>query len=270
MSKNYTVPAPPAAAPPRVIEIHPSASVLPANHLKFYVLFSESMRQGTIFQYFRLRNVTRGEDVPRPFRHTELWDGNRLTLWFHPGRQKTGVNLNVELGSILRAGDEYELVISSAWLSLKGQPLGVDVTKQFRAGPPDSEKPAPTKWAVELPRAGTSDPIIYRFSKPLDWALLQSEVTVLDSANRPLAGGIKLREDDTVWTFRPRSPWQSGHYRLAVGSVLEDLAGNSVARPFEVDVNAPRSAKVEDTVYVDFQIKGGEGEPPGKPRTTQR
>src|SRR5689334_1054660 len=83
----------PLAPAPCVEALYPGAATLPANHLKFYVHFSVPMRQGVFMDYCKLLD-DHGRMVPEPFRETELWseDGRRLTLWLHPGRQKTGVN----------------------------------------------------------------------------------------------------------------------------------------------------------------------------------
>ncbi len=62
-----------------------------------------------------------------------------------------------------------------------------------------------------------------------------------------------------VWRFTPKSPWGSGNYRLVVGTDLEDVAGNSIARPFEVDVSGPISRRVKaETVALPFRIEGGD------------
>ena len=92
------------------VAIFPSAEVLPANHLKFYVHFPEPMREGVFLDYCALLDE-HGQPVLEPFRETELWsdDRRRLTLWLHPGRQKAGVNLNVEFGPVLEPGRRYTL-----------------------------------------------------------------------------------------------------------------------------------------------------------------
>src|SRR6185436_13722943 len=92
-----------AGMPPQITAIFPGSHTLPANHLKFYLHFSEPMRQGVFLEHCKLLD-DHDQPVTEPFRETELWneDGTRLTLWFHPGRQKTGVNLNVDLGPIVQ------------------------------------------------------------------------------------------------------------------------------------------------------------------------
>ncbi|WP_298868976.1 hypothetical protein [uncultured Gimesia sp.] len=239
----YSIPLP-NAKPPRVLAIYPSGRKLPANHLKFYIQFSEPMQQGDIFRYFSLFNKTQNRPVPRPFRHTELWspDGKQLTLWFHPGRQKVGVNLNVELGAILNRGDEYELRISQKWAGLSGLALGVPFKKTFSAIAMDERQPVIEKWKLSTPQAGTLKPLICQLGAPLDYALLHSQLTVQTEAGEKLSGTIRLNQHESIWRFIPDEAWQPGRYRLVVGTVLEDLAGNSIARPFAIDLTKEKNA----------------------------
>lgn len=256
LARDYTVPAAAPAAPPRLTAIYPSAATLPANHLKFYLVFSEPMRQGEFLQHLKLLD-TAGREVPEPFRETELWspDGCRLTLWFHPGRQKTGVNLNVEIGPILEAGGQYQLIISGGWPSQRGTPLGAGVKKLFTAGPADHGRLDENFWRLTAPRAGTREPLRVSFPEPLDWALLQNQLHAETAAGRRVEGQFTIAQNETAWSFTPAQPWGAGAYRLAIGTVLEDLAGNSVAKPFEVDVQAAPPAPVGPVVYREFKVE---------------
>jgi len=262
LSCRYRVPAAPTAPPPTLSSIFPSSNVLPANHLKFYLVFSEPMQPGDIWNHFRLIDLDLDRPVPRPFRHTELWsrDGRTLTLWFHPGRVKRGLNLNVEIGPILVEGHRYRLEISGDWPSARGTLLGHDVTKTFSAGTADHKQPDPGTWTIQPPAAGSRKPLICRLGSAHDWALLLSDVAVVTEEGNPLAGSIEVSDDESVWVFTPRQAWKTGHYRLAVGSVLEDLAGNSVERPFEVDITATdaktqAARKQAETVFRSFEIR---------------
>ena len=42
-------------------------------------------------------------------------------------------------------------------------------------------------------------------------------------------------DHDREWRFTPSEPWVEGTHELVVLAILEDLAGNRVNRPFEVD-----------------------------------
>jgi hypothetical protein len=79
---------------------------------------------------------------------------------------------------------------------------------------------------------------------------------VTDEAGERIAGEIKLGERETVWTFTPAKPWKAGAYQLVADTRLEDLAGNSLGRPFEVDVLRPVEKKITTkTVSVPFRVK---------------
>ncbi len=239
----WLVRIPSGAAPaPRVSAIHPSGREVPANHLKFYIHFSEPMQQGDLLRHVRLL-AEDGAEVAEPFRETELWsaDGRRLTLWFHPGRQKSGVNLNVELGPVLTPGKSYRLELSRHWASTAGTELGQSFGKTIRAGPPDRTQPDVARWKVSAPPKGTRQPLELLLDEPLDWALLHSQLTVESADGQPVAGDIRVREGERRWAFEPAQPWREGSYRVVVGSVLEDLAGNNLERLFEVDLQNPAS-----------------------------
>ena len=57
-----------------------------------------------------------------------------------------------------------------------------------------------------------------------------------------MGGDVALESGETVWSMIPgEEPWKPGEYRLVIGTELEDLAGNGVGRPFEVDLVEPIS-----------------------------
>jgi hypothetical protein len=178
-----------------------------------------------------------------------------LTLWFHPGRQKTGVNLNVEIGPILEPQKHYTLVVSARWLSQQGASLAGDFRKSFATTAPDHSQPDLTAWQIQPPAAGSRAALEVRFPEPLDWALLQSQLTVETAAGAPVSGEMQIGEAEQSWRFQPIGPWEAGGYRLSVGSLLEDLAGNSLARPFEVDLAKPAAARVPERLTREFQIE---------------
>lgn len=259
ITARLTVPKP-ASVPPRITAIYPTAAALCANHLRFYVSFSQPMQQGDVFEHIRLWNVTRDEEVADPFRRTELWstDGTRLTLWLHPGRQKTGVNLNEELGAVLRPGEQYALLISSAWRGVSGQTLVEGARHTFRAVAEDHTQPNPSQWEIRTP-ATAEGPVELHFPKPLDWVLVQREVHITDAEGERIPVSKQVGPSERWLRLTPEKPWTSGQYRLVVGKVLEDPAGNSVLRPFEVDISKPRPPDTEDdsseTITRTFEIR---------------
>jgi hypothetical protein len=242
--------------PPQLSSIHPSGSVLPANHLKFYLHFSEPMQQGVFLQHCSVMDAE-GKSVPEPFRETELWseDGLRLTLWFHPGRQKTGVNLNVEIGPVLVPGNRCKLIISGRWKSERGVPLGKDVEKSFFVTERATQQLDIANWQITSPTAGTSQPLQVKFPAPLDHALLQRCLRVASESGAPVRGSAATSAGEQIWSFTPEHPWTMTKLSLQADSFLEDLAGNSLARPFEVDLQGPPPRKVPAVVSVPIQVK---------------
>ncbi|MBU6178035.1 MAG: hypothetical protein KGR69_00160 [Verrucomicrobia bacterium] len=222
------------AAVPR---IEPALAILPTNHLKFYLHFPGAMERGEVFRHLRLVEIdSPGEEigvVPEPFREVELWDETftRLTLWFHPGRQKPGVNLNVEIGPILEAGKRYRLEVSRDWRDEEGRRLDWRMSHEFLAGPPDEVQPDPAKWTI----ATEGGLVRVTTDGPLDPESLRKRVVVRPAGERA-ALAVTVEADAGGFTMRRADGWPAGAYRLIVDPRLEDLAGNSVARPFNVDL----------------------------------
>ena len=233
------------AAAPQLSAIYPTSDRLPANHLKFYLVFSEPMESGVFLRHCRLVDA-RGREVEAPFRETELLspDGKRLTLWFHPGRQKTGVNLNVEFGPVLHEGGDYRLVIDGRWKSARGVPLGTEVTKTFRAVPALHEQLTTRGWKLAVPVAGAREPLRVTFPQPLDWATLNRMLRVTGESGGTVVGEITVARGELEWRFVPAQPWRAGRHELRVATALEDHAGNSLARPFEVNLEQRARSRV--------------------------
>jgi hypothetical protein len=69
-------------------------------------------------------------------------------------------------------------------------------------------------------------------------------------------GSLTVGAHETCWGFTPRKPWTAGKYHLVANKRLEDLAGNSIGRPFEVDAVRPIQRKIEtETVRVAFTVR---------------
>ena len=111
--------------------------------------------------------------------------------------------------------------------------------------------PDPKNWRVTPPRAGTSDPLVIYFPKPLDYALLQHEIEVTG-----VTGKVAVARDETEWRFTPDGPWKAGDYTIVIRTTLEDLAGNHINRAFDVDTFDPITRTVDTgTVTLDLRIR---------------
>jgi hypothetical protein len=277
LEAKFVIPAAGAHAATRVLAIYPSGAALPENLLRFYLQFSAPMSQGKSYEHVRLYDENRSE-IERPFLELpqELWspDGKRLTLLFEPGRIKRGLLPRVEQGPILVAGHTYTLTIDGNWPDADGHPLQETAHKTFRALPPEMSQPDPKKWIIEAPRAGSRDPLMVRFPKALDHAMLEHVLTVVrlegsgdrDVIRNEIAGTVRITDEETRWRFEPREPWRAGRHALVVPTNLEDRAGNSIRLPFEVDLNRPQTVKptgakveIEFTVRISPQKIGSRG-----------
>lgn len=258
METILSLPAAPPQASTVVEAVYPSGQELPENLLKFYVHFSAPMGRGDSYKHVRI--VARdGGDVPDAILEVgeELWDAEqrRLTLLFDPGRIKRGLKPNEEVGSPLLAGREYELVIDASWRDADGAPLAKTWLRGFHVMPPDDQQPDPHRWNIEAPTAGSRDALTVNLDEPLDRALLDHMLTVRDSAGAEVLGEIRVDREETRWRYEPDAPWPPGRYMLAVDPDLEDRAGNSVGRAYEVlDGAANTRAPSTEVVELPFEI----------------
>ena len=127
-------------------------------------------------------------------------------------------------------------MLDKDWLDANDQPLVAGFEKRFTAGHPIEEAVDIKQWKVSPPRAGSTEPLVVTFPRPLDSSLLRRMLTPADAAGHEIAGQVTLANDERRWEFRPEQPWREGSYSLVADTALEDTAGNNIARPFEVDV----------------------------------
>jgi hypothetical protein len=69
----------------------------------------------------------------------------------------------------------------------------------------------------------------------MNYPLLQRMLQV-SSGHGSVAGTVSVARQETQWRFTPREPWKPGDYQLVVDTGIEDLAGNHVGQPFDIDV----------------------------------
>jgi hypothetical protein len=249
----------PKTEPARIVQVFPTTDRLPENQLKFYLVFSAPMARGDVYRHIKLLDE-KGQAVELPFLELdqELWDksAQRLTVFCDPGRIKRGLKPREEFGPVLTEGKRYTLVIDTGLEDANGNPLKEPFRKVFQALAPDDTQPDPKTWKLQAPAVGTKAPLTVTSPKPLDRALFERLVWVVDSRGRKVAGTVAVTHEEKVWQFTPTAAWQAGTYRLVADSRLEDLAGNSIARPFEVDVFHPVTRETKSqTVDVPFEVQ---------------
>ena len=252
---KFETPRREASVKPRVVHIYPSVDVLPANQLKLYIEFSAPMARGEAWKRLHLID-DKGVRVEVPFLEIEqeLWDpqGKRLTVLFDPGRIKRGLASLDEEGPSLEEGRAYTIQIDREWRDAQGTLLERAFEKRLRVGAQDREPPETSTWRIEAPRAGTTDPLIVRFPEPMDYALLLRLLHV-----PRIEGKVSIGSEEKEWRFTPVQPWQSGQYELQADTWLEDLAGNRLGRPFDLDTFERVTKTVErKTVSLPFRISG--------------
>ncbi len=255
----FEIPGDDSSRPAIVEAVYPSAGVLPENLLKFYLHFSSPMSRGGVYRYVELIDQETSRPVDLPFLEIEqeLWDAEqrRLTLFIDPGRIKSGLLPNKESGTALITGRRYRLRVDASWPDAWGVGLASSFEKVFEVGRADRLSPNPQKWEIEPPRAGGRDALEARFGEPLDHALISRLLEVISGDRRPIRGKGEVMAGEIGWRFVPERPWEAGSYLLRFGSWLEDLAGNRIGRPFEVDVFDPIQERLlEGDVTVPFVV----------------
>ena len=249
----------PSKPPPRVQTVYPTSDVLPENVLKFYIHFTAPMSRGEAYQ--RIHLFHEGTEVKDPFLELgeELWDVDqtRFTLFIHPGRIKRGVKPREDDGLPMTDGKEYSLQIDAEWFGSDLQPLESQFVKKFRVVAADDQQPNPVNWKIETPKANSRQPVKLTFNEPLDHAMLNRVLQVRSAAGAIIEGSINVAEHETVWSFEPAKPWQRSDYAIEVATNLEDLCGNSIARPFETKMQIEDSPEIAPAplVAIEFSVE---------------
>jgi hypothetical protein len=223
----------------RVEHIYPSADVLPSNQLRLYIYFSAPMSRGESARYLHVLDEN-GKDLQGAqavfLPGEELWDPNfrRLTMTFDPGRIKRGLTSNEKIGPPIGEGKRYTLVIDRDWPDAHGAPLVESFRKSFRGGPAERNPPDPRQWRVTAPQTGTLSALVVDFPTAMNYPLLQRMLQV-SGAQGKLTGTVLIDRQETQWRFTPHDAWKTGNYQLIVDTAIEDLAGNHVGQPFDLD-----------------------------------
>lgn len=248
---------PPPAAPAFIAAVYPSTSQLPENLLKFYIHFSQPMSRGDAYDHIQLWEGDQRVEHPFLELGEELWnsDQTRFTLFFHPGRIKRGLKPNEELGNSLRAGRSYSLRIDSNWKTAHNVPLADGFVKQFRVVKADRTQPDPESWKIETPEKNSRNPVCLVFNEALDRALLNRVLSIQHPERGIVHGRVQIAAEETRWEFVPNEAWRVGTYYIHVAANLEDLGGNSIARPFEVKLEHQVAAAPETQIAVEFIVK---------------
>src|SRR5690242_6983830 len=79
-----------------------------------------------------------------------------------------------------------------------------------------------------------------RFDEPLDRALLDRWLVVVDAHGTRVPGHATVGSGETSWSFVPTDAWHAdgSSYQVLIDPRLEDLAGNSLTSLFDADLAA--------------------------------
>jgi hypothetical protein len=229
---------PPSAG---VAAIHPTVDVVPRNLLRCYVSFTAPMSEGDAARHVRLVDNT-GDPLPHALLPTEyeLWnaDHTRLTVLLDPARIKRGLAGHRSAGYPLRSGERVRLVVDAGFRDATGTSLVAGAERSYRVGADLRGHVDPVAWHLDVPSAGSREPLVVAFGRPLDSALLGRCLRVV-GPDGPVAGAATAEDGERVWRLTPALPWPVGGHRLLVDPVLEDVAGNAVGRVFDRDLADP-------------------------------
>jgi hypothetical protein len=224
----------------RVEQVYPSGDVWPSNQLRLYIYFSAPMSRNEAAGRIHMldaagKELSGSHAVFLP--GEELWDPGfrRLTMTFDPGRIKRGLTSNEAIGPPVVEGKRYTLAIDSGWPDARGVPMIEGFRKTIRGGPAERIPPEPRQWNVTAPKTGTKDALVVDFPAPMNYPLLQRMLQV-SGERGAVVGTVAVTRGETEWRFTPQNPWTAGSYQLVVDTGLEDLAGNHIGQPFDLDV----------------------------------
>jgi hypothetical protein len=230
------VPAPERAPSTRVVSLTPSAAVWPENLLRLYLTFSAPMRLGVAWPHIRMLDAA-GAPMGGMFVEIdqELWDprGERLTVLFDPARIKRGLVDNIDEGPPLVVGARCVLEVDAGWRDAAGARLAEPFRREISVGPPLRAALDPADWRLTPPNA-PDQPLVVDFPHPLDAALALRAFTVRRGQAETLCRA-SLDRNETRLTLTPEHGWRAGRYSLVADPVLEDIAGNRIGRPFDID-----------------------------------
>lgn len=239
---------------PELVAIYPSTDTVPENLLKMYFKFSKPMQEvGNALDYISITNEATDEEVDVFLElNTELWNNEHtlLTLWLDPGRIKTDLIPNKELGLPIIKGNTYTLKVDQTWKDAYGNTLDKAYEKTFRVTDRDAKKPNVNSWSVFT----TSESLIIHFNEPMDGILASEVFNVKNEADTYITGDFELTDNESVLKFYPKVPFKKGNYTIEVESKFEDLAGNNLNHAFDKDLSQSDDEKETETKSLQFTI----------------
>jgi hypothetical protein len=228
----------------KVIKILPSTKQWPENMLKFHIQFNKAV--SLPFFYNHIQFISEDNDLLAGI-ILDLGqilvndEDNLVTLWIEPGRQKRGIDPNVELDSPLKIGKNYSIRIKASLKDKRGIPMQSDYSHPFQIKEADRTSPKPEKWKIKTPLKDSTFPIEINLQEDLDYKSVLSSVKI-QLESKTIKGRLKYQFDQQKVLFYPNLPWEKGNYLIFVDKELEDLAGNNLERLFDEDIKSKTKA----------------------------
>jgi hypothetical protein len=238
-------PSSPVAPSTAVVAIRPAVSSVPRNLLRLYVEFSATMSEGEASRCVSLVEPLGRSPLADALltMEPELWDParRRLTVFLDPARIKRGLVPHEDAGYPLVSGGRVAVVVDRGFRDARGQPLVAGVERVFEIGPDLRGRVDPDRWTIGRPppTVGSVEPLVLTFDRALDVGLLAHCLSVVDRDGTPVAGRAMASDDGESWAFVPDDGWTAGPHRIVVDPMLEDVAGNSIRRVFDRDLDDP-------------------------------
>ena len=244
---------------PLIVAVYPSGDSLPSNILRFYIQFSEPMRENHSLSHILVEGPD-GKAMTHVFFDTneELWNGDRtlLTLLVDPARVKTGLLANEQLGRSFVPGVRYVMTIEAGMVSMRGTKISKPFSKSFVALLPDTAALSVARWKIQTPAAHSSAALRIRFDRNMDYACALDMISIQQPDGIGVKGTRILKQREKLWEFVPVGRWANSNYRLAISTRLEDVSGNNFIASFDHRKdggNAPN----QEMVFYTFHISKG-------------
>lgn len=202
----------------RALTLHPGVSVWPANLLRFHIEFQQPAPVNDVLRNLRLLRSdgfdARGAIVDLDY---GLWsaDDRWLTVIFHPGRVKSGLQAHEQLGPALIEGVSYSIQIN---LPEYSTPMS------FTVGPTEDRPIDPQVWRCRKPNP---EELILYLNRAVDTLSAFSHLRLVDRNERALAAPHAI-DGHSI-----RFPLPAEATALRIDSRFEDPCGNRCARSFE-------------------------------------
>ena len=85
--------------------------------------------------------------------------------------------------------------------------------------------------------------------------MLLGAIRVIDPDANIAEGEVAVSNHETRWSFVPKAEWTAGSFKITINQDLEDNAGNSIGRQFDVDMfEKTESGETKPVVELEFEV----------------